>query len=302
MGWNGSDRRGNSTPVKPKGKYPPSEASFAKQSGYRGAKKPSPVRGLVAGAVLVAAVIGAYFAFFAGSERPMTERIEKDRGRIKEVKPAQVPKTAKISTSETERRDPLREETAAPAKAVPPVVTNRTVYSTNCVTRPPDPNDPDSKLITSANQEIGSLLSTELGEQPIPFPYSFQVKNGDNGNDTFLQALKAKIEFRDTDTKEKSELKTKLLDSQLELIQGIKEGISFNDSMEEAYKLRVRAYETRKCFIEELAKMRESDPDIVEEGLMKVNESLAAEGIKKISREDIGLDDDEEAPQEGAYE
>ena len=35
---------------------------------------------------------------------------------------------------------------------------------------------------------------------------------------------------------------------------------------------------------------------------MKVNESLAAEGIKKISREDIGLDDDEEAPQEGAYE
>ena len=301
MGWNGSG--GGSTPVKPKGKYPPSEASFAKQSGYRGAKKPSPVRGLVAGLVVVGLAAGAYFAFFSGAEKPQDEKTaEKERGLIKEVKPAQVPKTAKISTSETERRDPIREETVAPAKAVPPVVTNRTVYSTNCVTRPPDPNDPDSKLITSANQEIGSLLSTELGEQPIPFPYSFQVKNGDNGNDTFLQALKAKIEFRDTDTKEKSELKTKLLDSQLELIQGIKEGISFNDSMEEAYKLRVRAYETRKCFIEELAKMRESDPDIVEEGLMKVNESLAAEGIKKISREDIGLDDDEEAPQEGAYE
>ena len=73
MGWNGSDRRGNSTLVKPKGKYPPSEASFAKQSGYRGAKKPSPVRGLVAGAVLVAAVIGCCFAFFSGSDAPSQE-------------------------------------------------------------------------------------------------------------------------------------------------------------------------------------------------------------------------------------
>ena len=73
MGWNGSDRRGNSTPVKPKGKYPPSEASFAKQSGYRGAKKPSPIRGLVAGAVLVAAVIGCCFAFFSGSDAPSQE-------------------------------------------------------------------------------------------------------------------------------------------------------------------------------------------------------------------------------------
>ena len=286
-GWNGSGMGGNSTPVLPK---------------VTAKKKPSPIRGLVAGGVVCVLAVGAYFVFFDGLEKPKAERIEKDRGRIKEVKPAKVPKTPKISTSETGRRDPVREETAVPAKVEPLVVTNRTVYSTNCVTRPPDPNDPDTKLITSANQEIGSLLSTELGEQPIPFPYSFQVKNGDNGNDTFLEALKAKIEFRDTDTKEKSELKTKLLDSQLELIQGIKEGISFNDSMEEAYKLRVRAYETRKCFIEELGKMRESDPDIVEEGLSKVNESLAAQGIKKISREDIGLDDDEEAPQEGTNE
>ena len=71
MGWNGSG--GGSTPVKPKGKYPPSEASFAKQSGYRGAKKPSPIRGLVAGAVLVAAVIGCCFAFFSGSDAPSQE-------------------------------------------------------------------------------------------------------------------------------------------------------------------------------------------------------------------------------------
>ena len=56
-GWNGGGMRGNSTPIKPKAE----------------AKKPSPVRGLVAGAVLVAAVIGCCFAFFSGSDAPSQE-------------------------------------------------------------------------------------------------------------------------------------------------------------------------------------------------------------------------------------
>ena len=57
VGWNGIDRRGNPTPVKPK----------------VSAKKPSPIRGLVAGAVWVAAVIGCCFAFFSGSDAPSQE-------------------------------------------------------------------------------------------------------------------------------------------------------------------------------------------------------------------------------------
>ena len=56
-GWNGSGMGGYSTPIKPKAE----------------AKNPSPVRGLVAGAVLVAAVIGCYFAFFSGSDAPAQE-------------------------------------------------------------------------------------------------------------------------------------------------------------------------------------------------------------------------------------
>ena len=106
MGWNGSDRRGNSTPVKPKGKYPPSEASFAKQSGYRGAKKPSPIRGLVAGVLVCVLAVGAYLVFFAGSENSKTERVEKESGRIKEVRPA-APRTqhSALSTPHSQRAD-----------------------------------------------------------------------------------------------------------------------------------------------------------------------------------------------------
>ena len=57
MGWNGSDRRGNSTPVKPK--VP--------------AKKPSVVRGVVAGFLVIVLAAIAYFAFFSGSDAPSQE-------------------------------------------------------------------------------------------------------------------------------------------------------------------------------------------------------------------------------------
>ena len=57
MGWNGSDRRGNSTPVQPKA----------------AAKKPSPVRGLIAGGLVIVLAAIAYFAFFSGSDAPSQE-------------------------------------------------------------------------------------------------------------------------------------------------------------------------------------------------------------------------------------
>ena len=66
-GWNGSDRRGNSTPVKPK----------------VSAKKPSPIRGLVAGVLVCALAACAYFVFFADgnvvdSERDGTSKLITD--------------------------------------------------------------------------------------------------------------------------------------------------------------------------------------------------------------------------------
>ena len=56
-GWNGSGMGGNSTPVKPKVT----------------AKKPSPVRGLIAGGLVIVLAAIAYFAFFSGSDTPSQE-------------------------------------------------------------------------------------------------------------------------------------------------------------------------------------------------------------------------------------
>lgn len=78
MSWNGSG--GAAAPQKPKAK----------------AKKPSPVRGLVAGAVIVAAVVGCYFAFFSGSAKPQKEVVVKEPTKIKEVTPVAAPKAKEV--------------------------------------------------------------------------------------------------------------------------------------------------------------------------------------------------------------
>ena len=76
MGWNGSG--GGSTPDKPKVT----------------AKKPSPVRGLVAGGLVIVLAAVAYFAFFSGDEKPQKEATTKERSRIKTVTPAAAPTNA----------------------------------------------------------------------------------------------------------------------------------------------------------------------------------------------------------------
>lgn len=76
MSWNGSGQKGVA-PAKPK----------------VAAKKPSPVRGIVAGLLVVAVSAVAYFAFFSGSEKPV-EKAEKKPAKIKEVKPAAAPTNA----------------------------------------------------------------------------------------------------------------------------------------------------------------------------------------------------------------
>ena len=301
MGWNGSDRRGNSTPVKPKGKYPPSEASFAKQSGYRGAKKPSPLRGIVAGGLVCVLAVAAYFAFFAGLEKPKTERVEKESRRIKEVKPA-APRTqhSALSTQHSAPSTPssiaktFNEQVKEFIKKAPG--TNKITW----IVAPLDPDDPDNALRQGITQELGSLLSVEPGEEMPPFPYSFLIEDDmreaaakgeevgeiDNGNKAFLDSLKKwKIAAKETDDEHRLEHKQKLIEAQSELLSGLDEGISVNDAIRAAYQFRKRAYEMRSTIVETLTELHTKDgnaEDTIRQ-IKDMNNRLAEEGIKKIA-------------------
>lgn len=75
MGWNGSDRKG-AAPVQPKVT----------------AKKPSPVRGIVAGVVTIIVLGVACYFIFGTNSQTAKQGADKDRGRIKEVTPARAKK------------------------------------------------------------------------------------------------------------------------------------------------------------------------------------------------------------------
>ena len=208
MGWNGSG--GNSTPQKPKA----------------AAKKPSPIRGLVAGAVLVAAVIGCYFAFFSGAEKPQKVVEQKKPSRIKEVKPAPAPKAKPVQEKKPSAVDLLR---AKYPGEIPPgwnkpyhpgayrkdgtlkrysryirVITNEAVAA----------SIEDRTFSNFAERDIASMLMVEPGETLVGDGQMYD----DTFRENFIESLKTEIVIdKEKDTPMQQELKQAVAETRKEL-------------------------------------------------------------------------------------
>ena len=295
MGWNGSDRRGD-TPVQPKAKV----------------KKPSPVRistdpkghlrskplgwCLIAGGLVCVLAVVVYFLFFAGKvETPAQGTKHKAHG----TSPAPAQGT-KHQAPGTKHQAPSTPSTVAQSyneQVKEFVKKSAGTNNIHWIVPPLAPDDPDRALHTRVTQELGSLLSVEPGEQMPPFPYSFLIEDDmkargedtsgvDNGNKGFLESLKKlKIQAKETDDEHRLEHKQKLIEAQSELLAGIDEGISVNDSIRAAYEFRKRAYEMRSTIINTLSELHQkdgNDEDTIRQ-VKDMNNRLAEEGIKKIS-------------------
>jgi hypothetical protein len=169
---------------------------------------------------------------------------------------------------------------------------------------PIDPNDPDNALRTRVAQELGSLLSVEPGEPMPPFPYSFLLEDDlkkakeqgedvgeiENGNKNFLESLrKWKITAKSTDSEQRLDHKSKLIEAQTELLAGMNEGISVNDSIRAAYEFRKRAYEIRSSIINTLSELvadNSNQGEMISQ-IKEINTQLAEEGIKQIAISEV---------------
>lgn len=289
MGWNGSNLKGTAQ-VEPQPKT----------------AKPSPVRGIVAGlAVVLIAVVAAWFFVFNDStesvptskqDKPktLTETASAKSATLPTASPKAVKSAAEIAKAANERAKDFIKKSAA---------TNNIIW----IVPPMDPNDPDRALSVRVNQELTTLLAVEPGEQMIPFPFSFLAEDevgrtGDGGNKEFLESLKKfKIQAKETDGERRLDHKANLISAQQELLKGIDEGLSVNDSIRAAYEFRVRAYEMRKTIIDTLAEYYAQDGNIeaTKKDIKEMNERLAEEGIKTIDIENVIPDyEEEENPNE----
>lgn len=176
MGWNGSG--GGSTPVKPKVT----------------AKKPSPIRGLIAGGVVVVLAAVAYFMFFADSEGPCKVGAEENGGRIKDVgkrNPAKRTKAPAVKREVAPRKDAVR---VGKVETVAEVPQEGVTAGTNAVAEGAEPKK-KPVFVNGTDQLIAMATGVPEGCTIPPLPNMTPADT-----DRFIETLKKPIEIDEKDS------------------------------------------------------------------------------------------------------
>ena len=272
-GWNGSGMGGNSTPVKPKVT----------------AKKPSPVRGVIAGLVVVAAVCVAYFAFFSGSEKPQVEIADKERGRIKEVTPAAAPKAVEEAKPEKPKRL-TKKGTPIPDKVQPD---ERGILRYPNGQRWVDPNDlhivehPKPRLLfkhTSENQ-IAVMLRLDPTRM-APFLIGKRRPYDERFVNDFKSLKETPLVIDKEDTPEEAALRKAVIETKMELRERMEAGEDIakimNDTQKELDRLCQYHDDLKKEIRAAMDNPELTDAD-VEDYVKAANQLLEKQGIKQFT-------------------
>ena len=194
-------------------------------------KKPSPVRGVIAGLVVVAAVCVAYFAFFTGSEkRPQKGDEQKKSTRIKEVTPAAAPKAeAKLEPEKTKELPPQR---VGEIRNGYRLLSSGRLHKVKGVIHVGGRGDSlvDRTFDHGSDRMIAHLLMAEPGGTMVGD--SVDIMRG--FNEAFAKSLKDEIIIKHDDTDEVRALKQAVIDARSELKQQMALGKSAEEAMIEA--------------------------------------------------------------------
>ena len=274
MGWNGSGQKG-AAPAQPKVT----------------AKKPSPIRGLVAGCLVIILAAIAYFAFFSGSEKPQSEKSDKGRSRIKEVTPAAGPTNKVEKVPEKPKRlsklgSPIPDGVEADEKGVLRypggarwLDPNRKVDKVRYETR-------YSRLFKrSCDRQIAGILETEPGERlfgTLMIPKNFK--------DEFLASLEDGYEYDKNDTEEDRKLKMAVYETKKDLKKRMDAGEDIvkimKDSRAELEKLGAYREDLKQLVNEHIRDENASDDD-VKDFVAAANKMLEKEGLPPIKNPSI---------------
>ena len=271
MGWNGSDRKGTA-PAQPKVT----------------AKKPSPVRGIVAGLVVVLAAVVCYFAFFSESEKPAAKKAEKKPTAIKEVTPAAAPKVV-----EEPEEAPKVKKTLVQLQKERGCYTNELGYVFN---RPTSKhvitNDQwkahqtlaEKVFRNAADRKIGNLLlippgAPLVGELPKNFYGKSFVKS-------FLKSLEQPEFVLHDDPPEVAELKRAVIEAKAELKERYDAGEDIGEIlMKERQTLQELGLYRRELDKElhKIARNEEIGKEDLEDFVTAANKMLADRGAEPLA-------------------
>lgn len=281
MGWNGSGRQ-NSAPVQPK----------------PAPKKPSAMKGVVAGLVTVVA-LGAVFYFMFSGDEGKVEIKESKKGRIVDIGKVKPPT---VSPGQGETNAAAATTAKAPAERV---ISSRKTSLGYTIEITEDANghrtrhirEPKSMWKSSTDAVIASVLMTPKGQELPPLPPMDKYADAE-----FLAACKNPIEDSPDDTERQKIAKAIVRSAREEIKERIEAGEHFADILNDHRKLLNENGKIRSDAIRELAEIKKTkDPVDAEVYVTAVNQAFERMGIEPIG-ERAHASADPDAPKPTALE
>ena len=266
MAWNGSNDK---------------EASNTLASTKSKAKKPSPLRGALAGVVVVLLALVVAFFLVSRQKNDIGEKRSGKRGMIEAVKPAH-----------TERLLPVVKPSPA-AKNVDELL-SRIVEKpkTEIKTRPVSPEEwkrlTNRVFKTGTDQLLSWVCQVTPGDMPMPIP-----SLGEEEKKNILGILMSKIQVKETDDDKLANLKEDINFAKKEMASYIAQGGDPDDFLQYYFKELNRAFEYRNEVRDQISQAYEDgDKELAREFRKKANAMLAERGIKTLPLSDFEEEDE----------
>ena len=255
-------------------------------------KMPRLRRGLLAGVIVV---LGAGLAawLLTNGEAASSPLQKKDRGLIREVAPATVPKKQSDSTS-TQTVPVKPAKTAVPQEVVKSVETNASGFIVeNVIQANGRPlirvKEPPSIWESETDRVIASFVSLREGQQIPPFP-PFDA----NDEAKFLASLEKPIKILETDSEEIKVKKLLVSEAREAIKERMDAGESFRSILEDHRSLFNENGNIRAKAANELLEIKRSgDAEGARRYEIMINAALSQMGISPIGGNDSSADDDE---------
>ena len=245
------------------------------------AKKPSPIRGIVAGALVCVLAVGAYFAFFSGSEKPQKEVVEKQPTKIKEVKPAVVVTNQPVATKPSTRPILGKTPTGEEYVAVNAQTNNSGIVDATYEL----PNGEKKRVIQLQTRESVyfdsdfDLMLSMIADLPLDHELPPMPDIGDM-EEAFRKAVKVPIIIKETDSEEIRRKKESVIQLRQQIADLLAEGYTVRQVLDEHNTLRQMNVEIRREHQNELNRIWKSgDKEGAREYMKTMNKALEQRGI-----------------------
>lgn len=244
------------------------------ESGVRSAKKaPSQWRGIAAGLAIAVPVVALCLWLFSGGDDNTAAKIDKERGRIKEVTPAAAPKSAKV------KKERIKPKNAK--DALENISYNAEPLEVKPATKPVNYRKYTNQVFrTGVEQLMSWVFTTEPGEMPIPLP-NIEERERDN----LIGILISPNPVKEGDNEVTAAVKGIVENAKKEMMRYLKQGGDPDDFMQYYNKELFRMFNYRNDATTEYQRLIREDPDIAEDFRKAVNAKFAADGIKALPRE-----------------